>query len=57
VTIDCREDGERRLVVELKLNLAGEITSSSRLADLLAAAPPVEPGCSSGLIDPVGLGG
>jgi ribonuclease T2 len=54
VAMDCREDGGRRLVVELKLNLAGEITAASRLGDLLLAAEPATPGCRSGQIDPVG---
>ena len=39
VTMDCDRDGRRHLVVELRLNLAGEITEGSRLGDLLAAAP------------------
>ena len=58
VAMDCAEDGERRLVVELKLNLAGEITATSRLADLMrAAARSPRASCASGLVDPVGLGG
>ena len=57
VAMTCREDGDRRLVVELKLSLAGEITAQSRLADLMRSAPAIEPGCSSGLIDAVGLAG
>ncbi len=54
VAMDCDRDGGRELVVELRLNLAGEITAESRLADLLASAPTARPECSIGLIDPVG---
>ena len=54
VAMACREDGERRLLVELKLNLAGEITAASRLGDLLRAAEPATPECLAGLIDRVG---
>lgn len=55
VTMDCAADGSRELVVELRLNLAGEITATSRMADLLAAAPVAQADCPLGLIDPVGL--
>ena len=54
VTMDCDRDGRRQLVVELRLNLAGEITEGSRLGDLLAAAPDASADCGLGLIDPVG---
>jgi ribonuclease T2 len=43
VAMTCREDGDRRLVVELKLSLAGEITAQSRLADLMRSAPAISP--------------
>ena len=54
VAMACREDGQRRLLVELKLHLAGEITAQSRLGDLLRAALPVAQECRDGQIDPVG---
>ena len=56
VAMDCADDGSRELVVELRLNLAGDITATSRLADLLAAAPVAQSECALGLVDPVGLG-
>jgi ribonuclease T2 len=51
VALDC-EDG---LVTELRVSLQGAIEATTRLADLVAAAPPVEPGCPGGRIDPAGF--
>jgi ribonuclease T2 len=54
VTMACDRDGRRRLVVELRLSLAGEVTPTSALGDLLAAAPEAPRECDAGVIDPVG---
>jgi ribonuclease T2 len=51
VALDCA-DG---LITELQIHLRGAIEATTRLADLLAAAPPVEPGCPGGRIDPAGF--
>lgn len=45
---------EGGLITELRLHLRGTITPPARLADLLAAAPPVPAGCAGGRIDPAG---
>lgn len=55
VRIACRRDGQRNLVVELTLGLAGRIADDSSLAGLMAAAAPTAPGCPGGVVDPVGL--
>lgn len=57
VTMACDRDGSRQLVVELRINLAGEITETTPLADLLASAPTAPTECTLGRIDGVGLGG
>lgn len=54
VRVTCRDDGNRRLIAEISLNLAGDIPSGSKLSDLLAAAEPSDPGCPAGVLDPVG---
>ena len=43
------------LITELHLHLRGSITPPTRLADLLAAAPPAPTGCAGGRIDPAGV--
>jgi ribonuclease T2 len=55
VTMDCDRDGARQLVVELLISLAGELTESTELSDLLEAAPPMPDDCRVGEIDAVGL--
>ena len=55
VTMACDRDGSRDLLVELRINLAGEITGSTPLADLLASASTAPSDCTLGWIDPVGL--
>jgi ribonuclease T2 len=43
------------LITELRLHLRGRLTATTRLADLLAAAPPAPAGCPGGLVDPAGF--
>ncbi len=56
VTMECRRQAGRQLIVELKINLVGEIDETTRLADLLAAAPPAAEGCRVGEVDRAGFG-
>ncbi len=53
--IACKNDGNRRLIVEMTLGLKGDIPAGTPVAALIAASPPTDPGCPSGIIDPVGL--
>ncbi len=43
------------LITELEIHLRGTLGPSARLADLIAAAPPVDAGCGGGLVDPAGI--
>ncbi|MEE4239801.1 MAG: ribonuclease T, partial [Anderseniella sp.] len=54
VRIACRNDGNRRLIVELTIGLRGKIDPGSDVAALIARADPTDPGCPGGVIDPVG---
>lgn len=54
VRVTCRDEGGRRLITEITLGLRGDILGGSSLSDLLLAAPPTEPGCPAGVVDPVG---
>jgi ribonuclease T2 len=56
VALDCDRAGGRTVVTELKLNLAGEVTAETTLADLLAAAPEAGESCLEGTVDPAGFG-
>lgn len=55
VRVDCRQDGKRNLIYELRINLRGNAMSSLTLADLMRAAPNASAGCTSGLVDRAGL--
>jgi ribonuclease T2 len=55
IRIACKNDGGRRLIVELTLGLKGDISAGTPLADLFAASSPTDPGCPAGIVDPVGL--
>jgi ribonuclease T2 len=50
--IVCRLDGPRRLIVELRLELAAPLDRP--LPEIVADAPPRPAGCESGIVDPVG---
>jgi ribonuclease T2 len=43
------------LITELEIHLRGALGPSAQLADLIAAAAPVDAGCAGGLIDPAGF--
>lgn len=55
VRIACKDDGNRRLIVEITLGLRGDISAGTPMAELLAASSPTDAGCPAGVIDPVGL--
>lgn len=54
VRVECEDDGERRLLSELRINLDGEAMGSGTLAELIRAAPSAGSGCNGGVVDPVG---
>lgn len=55
VRLACRQDGRRRLVVEITIGLSGALGPEPALAALIAAARPTKPGCPGGVVDAVGL--
>ena len=55
VRIACRDDGPRRLIVELTVGLKGDVSSGTEVSDLILAAAPTDPGCPGGVVDPAGL--
>ena len=55
VKLVCKQDGGRRLITELQVHLQGRVTEIGGLGTLLAAGADVSAGCSSGVVDPVGL--
>ena len=54
VAMDCDRAGRRTLVAGLNLNLSGEITADTGLADLLAMAPVAAGSCREGVVDQPG---
>ena len=55
VRVSCRRDGNRRIIVEMTIGLRGDVGDKPSLANLIAGASPTDPGCTSGLVDSVGL--
>jgi ribonuclease T2 len=55
VRMACETDGNRTIITELTIGLTGDITSPDDFARLIAAASPLDGGCRSGMVDPVGL--
>ncbi|MEC5323984.1 MULTISPECIES: ribonuclease T2 family protein [unclassified Aurantimonas] len=54
VLVDCARDGGRRLIAELRINLAGTITPQTDFGDLVMAANKVRGGCRGGVVDAAG---
>ena len=54
VRLECRRDGDRQIIVELQIALAGRFGVEG-MAALLQGARPVRRGCPGGVVDPVGL--
>jgi len=54
VRISCKNDGARRLIVELTVGLSGRIELDSDVAAHILAADATDPGCPGGVVDPVG---
>ena len=55
VDVRCANDGGRRIILELRLNLAGRVGDGPSLRRMLAAARPLRSRCAGGIVDPVGL--
>ena len=55
VAMACEPDGNRQIITELTIGLTGAITGPDDFASLILNASPVEGGCTSGMVDPVGL--
>ncbi|MEM7301323.1 MAG: ribonuclease [Pseudomonadota bacterium] len=55
VSIQCRRDGRRNLIVELRFNLKGAIAPDTSLSELMRDAKPGRSRCRSGVVDRVGL--
>ncbi|MDA8870768.1 ribonuclease [Rhizobiaceae bacterium] len=53
LSVTCKRDGRRNLMLELRFNLAGGIEDG--LAGALSRGRRVGEGCRSGIVDPVGL--
>lgn len=54
VSVECGNDGSRRLIDELRFSLEGEIGQDFQLGDLLRAAPSRQRGCPQGIVDRAG---
>ncbi|NMM46403.1 ribonuclease [Rhodospirillaceae bacterium KN72] len=55
VSLHCKNTGGRKLIVEMRINLAGDV-SAKNLSNMIRLAQERDDSCESGEIDPVGLG-
>src|SRR5207248_2430808 len=55
VRVSCANHTGRRLIVELTVGIAGDITPDSDIGRLILASSPTDSGCPGGLVDPAGL--
>lgn len=55
VRMSCRDDGGRRLVVELTIGLGGDLKGTAGLAERIAAAGATKFGCPEGEVDAAGF--
>jgi ribonuclease T2 len=55
IKVACARDGGRRLIAEITLGLAGDLSSSASIPAAILASPATSPGCPSGVVDPAGL--
>ena len=53
VRISCETHVGHRVISEITIGLAGDVTGSGKLGDLIAAAGKTSPGCAGGIVDPV----
>ena len=51
VTVSCNGRGANRKITEVTMGLAGDVTGTAGLGDLLRAAQPLPMGCPGGLVD------
>jgi ribonuclease T2 len=51
--VSCVDDGGRRLIREITIGLSGN-PFDQRMAELVTAAVPTDPGCPGGIVDPAG---
>jgi ribonuclease T2 len=54
VRLSCKRDGSRQLITEITIGLA-QPGDSNTLADLVKASSATDPGCRSGIVDPIGF--
>lgn len=55
VGLACARDGDRRLVVDLRIGLSGPLGPDADLGALMRAAPGARRGCARGVVDAAGL--
>ena len=55
IRIACDNDGSRRLISEITIGLRGDVIGSGSIGEVIAASSPTDPGCTGGIVDPVGL--
>lgn len=55
VRVACRDEGSRRLIVELTIGLKGDLSGGTAVPELIRASAPIDEGCPVGSVDPVGL--
>ena len=55
IRLACKREGSRQLITEITIGLGTHPDGTTPLSDLIKTARPTDPGCPSGIIDPVGF--
>jgi ribonuclease T2 len=55
IRLACDDDGGRRLITEITIGLRGDVLGTGGIGELIAASGKTDPGCTGGIVDPVGL--
>ena len=55
VRVACKRDGNRTIITEITIGLAGSISEDSKIGGLILASPENPPCCPGGIVDAVGF--
>ncbi len=55
VRVACKRDGNRTIITEITIGLAGSISEDSKIGGLILASPETRRGCPGGIVDAVGF--
>jgi ribonuclease T2 len=55
IRLACEDDGGRRIISEITIGLRGDVIGTGGIGELIAGSSKTDPGCTGGIVDPVGM--